>query len=98
MDGMTASKLSRTLARWSKSARNWRTKGSDSRPSSAKSSGRHRAKCFATPARYGEGGPFAASGRAFMPALQVKNARRGAIHSHAGTGTFISVTVMERED
>jgi acetyl-CoA C-acetyltransferase len=103
--------------------------------------------------RYGEGGPFAASGRAFMPkvdygltlpetpvcavnpsggliacghpvgatglmqavfalwqlqgsidrhfrdpALQVKNARRGAIHSHAGTGTFISVTVMERED
>jgi acetyl-CoA C-acetyltransferase len=33
-----------------------------------------------------------------MPALQVKNARRGAIHSHAGTGTFISVTVMERED
>ena len=38
-------------------------------------------------------------GRHFRdPALQVRNARRGAIHSHAGTGTFISVTVMERED
>jgi acetyl-CoA C-acetyltransferase len=103
--------------------------------------------------RYGEGGPFAASGKAFMPgvdyglalpdkavcpvnpsggliacghpvgatglmqavfalwqlqgsigrhfrdpALQVKNARRGAIHSHAGTGTYISVSVLERED
>jgi acetyl-CoA C-acetyltransferase len=103
--------------------------------------------------RYGEGGPFAASGRAFMPGvdyglalpekpvcpvnpsggliacghpvgatglmqavfalwqlqgtvgkhfgnptLQVPNARRGAIHSHAGTGTYIAVTVMERQD
>jgi len=103
--------------------------------------------------RYGEGGPFAASGRAFMPSvdyglalpektvcpvnpsggllacghpvgatglmqavfslwqlqgtvgkhfgnptLQVPNARRGAIHSHAGTGTYIAVTVMERQD
>jgi acetyl-CoA C-acetyltransferase len=29
--------------------------------------------------------------------LQVKEARRGAIHSHAGTGTYVTVTVMERE-
>jgi acetyl-CoA C-acetyltransferase len=28
--------------------------------------------------------------------LQVKNAKRGAIHSHAGTGTYITVTIMER--
>jgi len=28
--------------------------------------------------------------------LQVKNARRGAIHSHAGTGTYITVTILER--
>ncbi len=103
--------------------------------------------------RYGEGGPFAASGKAFMPGvdygldlpdepacpvnpsggliacghpvgatglmqavfatwqlqgsigkhfgdatLQVRDARRGAIHSHAGTGTYISVSVLERED
>lgn len=27
--------------------------------------------------------------------LQVRNARRGAIHSHAGTGTYITVTIME---
>jgi acetyl-CoA C-acetyltransferase len=102
--------------------------------------------------RYGEGGPFAASGKAFAPgldygldlpeepvcpvnpsggliacghpvgatglmqavfatwqlqgsigahfgdpALQIKDAQRGAIHSHAGTGTYISVTVLERE-
>jgi len=102
--------------------------------------------------RYGEGGPFAASGKAFMPGidyglnlpekpacpvnpsggliacghpvgatglmqavfavwelqgtikkhfgddrLQVKNARRGAIHSHAGTGTYVTVSVLERE-
>jgi acetyl-CoA C-acetyltransferase len=101
--------------------------------------------------RYGEGGPFAASGKAFMPgieygldlkespmcpvnpsggliacghpvgatglmqavfaiwqiqgsiarhfgdsALQVKNARRGAIHSHAGTGTYVTVSILER--
>jgi acetyl-CoA C-acetyltransferase len=32
------------------------------------------------------------------PTLQVPNARRGAIHSHAGTGTYIAVTVMERQD
>ncbi len=102
--------------------------------------------------RYGEGGPFAASGKAFMPGidyglklpekpacpvnpsggliacghpvgatglmqavfaiwqlqgtikkhfgddhLQVNNARRGAIHSHAGTGTYVTVSVLERE-
>ncbi len=102
--------------------------------------------------RYGEGGPFAESGKAFLagidygltlkekPAcavnpsggliacghpvgatglmqgvfaiwqlqgtikkhfrdetLQVKNARRGAIHSHAGTGTYVTVSVLERE-
>lgn len=102
--------------------------------------------------RYGEGGSFAASGKAFMPGidynlklseqplcpvnpsggliacghpvgatglmqavfaiwqlqgtigkhfgednLQVKNARRGAIHSHAGTGTYVTVSVLERE-
>jgi acetyl-CoA C-acetyltransferase len=28
--------------------------------------------------------------------LQVKNARRGAIHSHAGTGTYVTVTILER--
>lgn len=103
--------------------------------------------------RYGEGGPFAASGKAFVPgldygldlpeepvcpvnpsggliacghpvgatglmqavfaawqlqgsieqhfgdpALQIRDARRGAIHSHAGTGTYISVSILERED
>jgi acetyl-CoA C-acetyltransferase len=103
--------------------------------------------------RYGEGGPFAASGKGFMPgidygldlpdepvcpvnpsggliacghpvgatglmqgvfaiwqlqgaikehfgdpALQVEGARRGAIHSHAGTGTYVSVSILERED
>lgn len=102
--------------------------------------------------RYGEGGPFAASGKTFMPGidyglklndqpicpvnpsggliacghpvgatglmqavfaiwqlqgtvakhfgddkLQVKNARRGAIHSHAGTGTYVTVSILERE-
>ncbi len=103
--------------------------------------------------RYGEGGPFAASGKAFMPgidyglqlpekpvcpvnpsggliacghpvgatglmqavfamwqlqgtianhfgddALQVKTPRRGAIHSHAGTGTYVTVSILEREN
>jgi len=103
--------------------------------------------------RYGEGGPFAASGKAFMPGidyglklpdrpicavnpsggliacghpvgatglmqavfaiwqlqgsinkhfghdqLQVKNTKRGAIHSHAGTGTYVTVSVLEREE
>ncbi|HLF88343.1 MAG TPA: hypothetical protein VI451_05315 [Anaerolineales bacterium] len=102
--------------------------------------------------RYGEGGPFAVSGKAFMPGvdygldlaekpvcpvnpsggliacghpvgatglmqgvfavwqlqgtinkhfgdatLQVKDARRGAIHSHAGTGTYVTVSILERE-
>ncbi len=102
--------------------------------------------------RYGEGGPFAASGKAFMPGidygldlpdrpvcpinpsggliacghpvgatglmqgvfalwqlqgtierhfgdatLQIADARRGAIHSHAGTGTYVTVSIMERE-
>jgi len=28
--------------------------------------------------------------------LQVRNAKRGAIHSHAGTGTYITVTILER--
>ena len=102
--------------------------------------------------RYGEGGAFAASGKAFMPdleyglklaeapacpvnpsggliacghpvgatglmqavfaiwqvqgtvkrhfkddKLQVRDAKRGAIHSHAGTGTYVTVSVLERE-
>ncbi|MBU1660073.1 MAG: thiolase domain-containing protein [Chloroflexi bacterium] len=102
--------------------------------------------------RYGEGGPFAASGKAHLPnvdygmdlpaesicavnpsggliacghpvgatglmqavfaiwqlqgsigkhfnedTLQVKDAKRGAIHSHAGTGTYVTVSVLERE-
>ena len=101
--------------------------------------------------RYGEGGPFAASGKAFMPGieyglelpaapvcpvnpsggliacghpvgatglmqgvfalwqlqgslgkhfndstLQVQNARCGAIHSHAGTGTYVTVSILEK--
>ncbi len=28
--------------------------------------------------------------------LQVKDARRGLIHSHAGTGTYITVHILER--
>ena len=103
--------------------------------------------------RYGEGGPFAVSGKAFMPGidyglellqasqcavnpsggliacghpvgatglmqgvfaiwqlqgtigkhfqddtLQVNNARRGAIHSHAGTGTYVTISILERVD
>jgi len=103
--------------------------------------------------RYGEGGPFAASGKAFMPTvnygldlpdrsvcpvnpsggliacghpvgatglmqavfaiwqlqgtigkhfsdatLQVPNAKRGAIHSHAGTGTYVTVSILEKEN
>jgi acetyl-CoA C-acetyltransferase len=102
--------------------------------------------------RYGEGGPFAASGKAFVsgldygleladePAcpvnpsggliacghpvgatglmqavfatwqlqgsiakhfgdasLQIENSQRGAIHSHAGTGTGVTVTILEKE-
>jgi len=30
-------------------------------------------------------------------ALQVPHARRGAIHSHAGTGTYITISVLEAE-
>ncbi len=30
--------------------------------------------------------------------LQIKDAKRGAIHSHAGTGTYVSVTVLEKEE
>ncbi len=30
--------------------------------------------------------------------LQIKNAKRGAIHSHAGTGTYVTVSIMEREE
>jgi acetyl-CoA C-acetyltransferase len=112
--------------------------------------------------RYGEGGPFAVSGAAFMPnvdyglqfnpiphtqypqwpiaacpvnpsggliacghpvgatglmqavfalwqlqgtigkhfrdnTLQIENSRRGAIHSHAGTGTYVTVSILEKE-
>ena len=101
--------------------------------------------------RYGEGGTFASSGKAFMrdidyglelpespvcpvnpsggliacghpvgatgimqavfaiwqlqgsiskhfgdPTLQLEDPKRGAIHSHAGTGTYVTVTIMER--
>jgi acetyl-CoA C-acetyltransferase len=103
--------------------------------------------------RYGEGGPFAVSGKAFMPGidygldlrnvpqcpvnpsggliacghpvgatglmqavfaiwqlqgridahfgndrLQVRDAKRGAIHSHAGTGTYVTVSILEKTD
>jgi len=103
--------------------------------------------------RYGEGGPFAESGKAYMPdidygldltaepqcpvnpsggliacghpvgatglmqavfaiwqlqgtieqhfgdnTLQVNNARLGAIHSHAGTGTYVTVSILEKKD
>ena len=27
--------------------------------------------------------------------LQVKNAKRGLIHSHAGTGTYITASILE---
>jgi acetyl-CoA C-acetyltransferase len=30
------------------------------------------------------------------PTLEVERARRGLIHSHAGTGTYVTVTVLER--
>lgn len=37
-------------------------------------------------------------GRSFKDStLQIPNARKGAIHSHAGTGTYITVTVLEAE-
>ena len=31
------------------------------------------------------------------PALQVRDAKRGAIHSHAGTGTYVTVSILETE-
>jgi acetyl-CoA C-acetyltransferase len=31
------------------------------------------------------------------PALQVPKARRGVIHSHAGTGTYVTVSILEKE-
>jgi acetyl-CoA C-acetyltransferase len=30
------------------------------------------------------------------PTLQVNDARRGLIHSHAGTGTYVTVSILER--
>ena len=30
--------------------------------------------------------------------LQIKNVKRGAIHSHAGTGTYVTVSILEREE
>ena len=30
--------------------------------------------------------------------LQIKNAKRGAIHSHAGTGTYVTVSILEKEE
>ncbi|MEN8241743.1 MAG: thiolase domain-containing protein [Chloroflexota bacterium] len=30
--------------------------------------------------------------------LQLKDAKKGAIHSHAGTGTYVTVTVLEKEE
>jgi acetyl-CoA C-acetyltransferase len=29
--------------------------------------------------------------------LQLKNPKRGAIHSHAGTGTYVTVSILEKE-
>jgi acetyl-CoA C-acetyltransferase len=31
------------------------------------------------------------------PKLQVQNAARGAIHSHAGTGTYVTISILERD-
>ena len=31
-------------------------------------------------------------------ALQIPDAKRGAVHSHAGTGTYVTVTILEREN
>jgi len=30
--------------------------------------------------------------------LQINNAKKGAIHSHAGTGTYVTVSILEKED
>jgi len=36
-------------------------------------------------------------GRHFKdPTLQIPNAKRGAIHSHAGTGSVVTVSILER--
>ena len=32
------------------------------------------------------------------PALQLDRPKRGVIHSHAGTGTYVTVSILERED
>ena len=31
------------------------------------------------------------------PDIQVQDAKRGAIHSHAGTGTYVTVSILEAE-
>lgn len=31
-------------------------------------------------------------------ALQIRDARKGVIHSHAGTGTYVTVSILEREE
>jgi acetyl-CoA C-acetyltransferase len=33
-----------------------------------------------------------------QPTLQVPTAQRGAIHSHAGTGTYVTVSILEKEE
>jgi len=30
--------------------------------------------------------------------LQVENAQKGAIQSHAGTGTYVTVSILEKEE
>jgi acetyl-CoA C-acetyltransferase len=30
--------------------------------------------------------------------LQIKDAKRGVIHSHAGTGTYVTVSILEKEE
>jgi len=32
------------------------------------------------------------------PTLQIKDARKGSIHSHAGTGTYVTVSILEAKD
>jgi acetyl-CoA C-acetyltransferase len=31
-------------------------------------------------------------------ALQLEDPKRGAIHSHAGTGTYVTVSILEKEE
>jgi acetyl-CoA C-acetyltransferase len=31
-------------------------------------------------------------------ALQIKNVKKGAIHSHAGTGTYVTISILEKEE